>query len=399
MRPFIALSRIHKSRARHPRPNRLVLLSPEPTAISETFVRGHRDRLPFEVVSLYRWRPPYQTGQGRWVALCPAFLRSLAERMRWHYGINVCERWSSRCVAHWLRSTGASAVLVEYGPLGANIAPACQEAGLPLVVIFHGFDAFQIDTLRKYREAYQALFASASAFVAVSAPMREQLIRLGAPAQRIQVNSCGVDPALFQSSDPGAALPTFLAVGRFVGKKGPTLTIEAFARVNRVVPESRLLMIGSGPLLSECLGLANQLGLGAVITFVGDCPHTLVQQTMGMVRAVVQHSLCCPSGDQEGTPVALIEAQMAGLPVVSTLHAGIPGVVIHGRTGFLVQEGDVDGMAEAMIRLARDPKLAADMGAAGRAHALEHHTMERHINALASTIHDAINRHTAAAST
>ena len=130
----------------------------------------------------------------------------------------------------------------------------------------------------------------------------------------------------------------------------------------------------------------------------GACSHASVQEQLRQVRAVVQHSLRCPSGDQEGTPVALIEAQMAGLPVVSTQHAGIPGVVIDGHTGFLVPEGDIGGMAEAMIRLARDPLLASQMGKAGRAHALQKHTMGRHINDLATTISDAISHHPVAAS-
>jgi glycosyltransferase involved in cell wall biosynthesis len=157
-------------------------------------------------------------------------------------------------------------------------------------------------------------------------------------------------------------------------------------------------MIGTGPLLADCQRRVAELELEGVINFAGACSHVSVQEQLLHVRAVVQHSLRCPSGDQEGTPVALIEAQMAGLPVVSTLHAGIPGVVIDGHTGFLVPEGDIGSMAEAMIRLARDPLLASQMGKAGRAHALQKHTMGRHINDLATTISDAISHHPVAAS-
>jgi glycosyltransferase involved in cell wall biosynthesis len=268
-----------------------------------------------------------------------------------------------------------------------------------LVVIFHGFDAFMEVTLIRYRDTYRELFASAAALVAVSEPMRRQLIGLGAPAERIVVNPCGVDPGVFQLASPASAEPLFLAVGRFVGKKGPLHTIRAFAKVHQVLPSTRLTMIGTGPLLESSQTLAAELGVSDAISFLGACSHATVQAQVHQARAVVQHSMCCESGDQEGTPVALIEAQMAGVPVVATTHAGIPGVVLDGRTGFLVPEGDVDGMAMAMLRLAQDPQLAAEMGIAARAHALQHHTMDRHINALAATIHDAINRHHAAAST
>lgn len=370
--------------------DRLVLLCPEPAAASETFIRAHRDLLPFTVISLYRWRFPYQVDGRRWVALLPGILRLLTERLH-HPGLAYwSERQGQQQVARWLRENKAHAVLAEYGPLAAGIAPACRIANIPLVVVFHGFDAYQRDLLEMYRHQYSHLFTTAAAVVVVSDPMRQQLIQLGAPAERIKVNPCGVDPTRFCDADPAAAPPHFLAIGRFVGKKGPLLTIEAFAKAHQKEPSIRLTMIGTGPLLAECQKRAVELGLEDAITFAGDCSHTRVQAELRQGRAVVQHSLRCASGDQEGTPVALIEAQMAGLPVVSTLHAGIPGVVIDGCTGFLVPEGDVSGMAEAMFRLARDPQLAAVMGAAGRAHALKYHTMERHISALTATIREAI---------
>lgn len=296
-------------------------------------------------------------------------------------------------MARWLLRVQVSAVLAEYGPLGAGIAPACRQAGIPLVVIFHGYDAFLQATIERYAQPYQQLFTIAAALVVVSEPMRQQLITLGAPPGRIQVNPCGVDPSRFVGAAPALAPPHFLAVGRFVGKKGPRLTIEAFARTLAAVPDARLTMIGDGPLLPACRKHALQLGLLHAIRFAGSCSHAEVLQALRGSRALVQHSLRCPSGDQEGTPVALIEAQMAGLPVVSTLHAGIPAVVLDGRTGFLVPEADVDGMARAMIRLAQDPELAAAMGAAGRAHALAHHTLERHLTDLATTLRQVIEAH------
>lgn len=372
---------------------RLVLLSPEPAATSETFIRAHRDLLPFTVIPLYRWRFPFHTQDRRCVAFLPGLLRQLADRLHFPSLASFAERWGQKQVARWLHSSQASAVLAEYGPLGAGIAPACQLAGLPLVVIFHGFDAYQHATLERFRDPYTYLFSIADALVVVSEPMRYQLIKLGAHPDRIQVNPCGVDPTRFRAATPEVAPPHFLAIGRFVGKKGPMLTIEAFAKAQQIEPTIRLTMIGTGPLLSDCKARASELGMNDVISFPGACSHDTVQGKLLEVRAVVQHSLCCSSGDQEGTPVALIEAQMAGLPVVSTMHAGIPGLVVNACTGFLVPEGDLDGMAEAMIRLAQNPQLAGEMGAAARAHALKHYTMERHINALSSTIREAIVGH------
>jgi colanic acid/amylovoran biosynthesis glycosyltransferase len=71
-------------------------------------------------------------------------------------------------------------------------------------------------------------------------------------------------------------------------------------------------------------------------------------------------------GDTEGTPVAILEAQASGIPVVSTLHAGNPEIVDDGRSGFLVRERDVDSLAEKLFVLRENPSLRAEMGCAGR---------------------------------
>jgi glycosyltransferase involved in cell wall biosynthesis len=99
-------------------------------------------------------------------------------------------------------------------------------------------------------------------------------------------------------------------------------------------------------------------------------------------RCFVQHSIEAASGDSEGTPVAVLEAGATGLPVVSTRHGGIPEVVIDGRTGLLVDEGDWQGMARAMATLAANPRLAAQLGAEARQHVEEHFSIDRSIARL-----------------
>ncbi len=92
----------------------------------------------------------------------------------------------------------------------------------------------------------------------------------------------------------------------------------------------------------------------------------------------------------EGTPVAILEASAAALPVISTRHAGIPDVIIDGETGFLVDEHDVDGMAENMIKLLDNPDLSEKMGKAGRKNIFEKYRMEIHMDNLNKVIHDVI---------
>lgn len=82
--------------------------------------------------------------------------------------------------------------------------------------------------------------------------------------------------------------------------------------------------------------------------------------------ALIQHSVTAVDGDMEGTPVIILEAAGAGLPIISTKHAGIQDVVIHGSTGFLVDEVAVKEMADFMIKILQEPDLARKMGDAGK---------------------------------
>ena len=78
-------------------------------------------------------------------------------------------------------------------------------------------------------------------------------------------------------------------------------------------------------------------------------------------RAYVQHSVVCSNGNAEGTPNAVVEGSASGLPVISTRHKGIVDAVVDGETGLLVDEHDVQGMADAMVRLVDSPELAATL--------------------------------------
>ena len=94
----------------------------------------------------------------------------------------------------------------------------------------------------------------------------------------------------------------------------------------------------------------------------------------------------CSSDLQEGSPVSVMEAQLIGLPVVATRHAGIPEVVLDGQTGLLVEEGDGTAMAAAIGRLADDPSLAGVLGRAGRRRCGERFTVRHHVGALGALI-------------
>jgi glycosyltransferase involved in cell wall biosynthesis len=162
-----------------------------------------------------------------------------------------------------------------------------------------------------------------------------------------------------------------LALGRLVEKKAPHLTIRAFALAAKDHPQARLDLVGDGPLRGAAEAALAESGLGNRITLHGALPHDACRALMRRAQIFAQHSVTAANGDTEGAPVAVAEAMATALPVVATRHSGIPEQVLDGETGLLVAEGDVAGMGAALSRLLADPGLAARMGEAGRARALE----------------------------
>src|SRR5207244_2159680 len=138
------------------------------------------------------------------------------------------EREKTAAYLKVIREYNAVAVLAEYGGCGVWCAEACRRAGVPLIVHFHGHDASDRAILEMFEDTYAGMFETADAVIAVSRAMREKLISLGAPPEKIHYNPYGVDCGKFFGADPAAASPLFIAVGRFTAKKAPQNTLAAF---------------------------------------------------------------------------------------------------------------------------------------------------------------------------
>ncbi|WKN33488.1 glycosyltransferase [Porifericola rhodea] len=280
-------------------------------------------------------------------------------------------------------------VLAEFGPVGAEVYAVCERLGIPLIVYFHGYDAYLYHLMKQYKKEYANMFRYACHLIVVSEEMKQRLIKLGAPTEKLIVNPCAPNDVFFTLNPPLTQI-NFLAVGRFVNKKAPHLTIEAFYKVVQKIPEATLTMAGDGPLFEKCKELVEKLGIQNSINFLGAVSHQKIVEAYQNAFCFVQHSIIAPDGDSEGTPVAILEANAAKLPVVSTKHAGIQDVIVHGETGLLVEEQDVDAMANAMLKLAQDRSLAKMMGEKGRQRVKQHYTMQKHITIIDQAIYDSL---------
>ena len=178
-----------------------------------------------------------------------------------------------------------------------------------------------------------------------------------------------------------------LFVGRLVEKKGPLDALEAFARARQCCAEqARLIVVGDGPLRAALMARVEALQLQGHVQLLGLQPPERIAQLMRQSRCLLLPSRVASDGDAEGCPVAVLEAQVAGLPVVSTRHAGIPEVVQNGTTAFLAEEGDVKALAKGLERLLCNAELAGRMGDAASRYARARFTVQQHTNAVSELL-------------
>ena len=357
---------------------------------SETFLRNQIKGLSqlADVYTLYGgWLPEYaENGKllnNKIYWLLNKIWKNVFKKNNNYFGNHGIERFLIR--------NQIEVVLANYGIGAVKLLPICKKLGLPLIAHFHGFDASDKKIVSQYQRQYQELFDYATAIVAVSKDMRQALIALGAPDNKIFVNVYGVNVDLFRVGCPSQHARRFIAVARFAPKKAPQKTILAFSKVVTQFPDAQLTMVGpQDGLFQSCCELVQRLELSDNISFAGPKSPEEVSELLHQSMAFVQHSIVAPSGDSEGSPNSIIEASSCGLPIISTRHAGIKDIVVEGKTGFLVEEGDVDGMAESMMKLAANPKLADEMGAAGRKYVEENYRLQDRINRLYQIIQESV---------
>jgi len=357
----------------------IALISPNREAGSETFIQAHKALLRADVKYYYGSALPHFLESAG--PLNPRRSDAVVRKMLNAIGLRRETTLQEDMLAGSFRRNRVEKVYAEYGPTGAAVLPVCRKTGLPLIVNFHGYDISVRTVVERYREPYARMFEYAQSIVAVSRTMVERLVALGAERGKITYAPYGPDDSFFKVQ-PCYGDKAFVAAGRFVNKKAPYYTILAFVNVLKHHPAAKLYFAGEGPLLNSCKNLVRYHACDNSVIFLGHVEPAALQSLYERARGFVQHSITADDGDMEGTPVAVLEAGAAGLPVVATAHAGISDVVINGETGLLVEEHDVAGMAEHMIRLLDDTPCATALGQNAREHIRNNFSMDRHIGIL-----------------
>jgi glycosyltransferase involved in cell wall biosynthesis len=172
------------------------------------------------------------------------------------------------------------------------------------------------------------------------------------------VQDRGVPPA------PRPAAPCVLCLGRLTREKGFDLAIRAFAQVAGHHPRARLLVAGDGPARGELEALAAELLPPCAVEFAGEVSPASVPAVINRATLMV-----VPSRWREAFGLVAVEAALQARPVVAARTAGLAEAVQDGHTGLLVPPEDVPALAAALGRLLAEPRIAAEMGRAGRVRA------------------------------
>lgn len=260
-------------------------------------------------------------------------------------------------------------VHAQFGTLGPSLLPLVRTGVLraPLVVSFRGADV--TSALVRRPGLYDELVREADLFLPVSHAFRKRLEALGAPAERIEVLHSGIDLNAFPFRPRSRAPqePTrLLFVGRLTEKKGLRFAIDALQRARAAGRRIELTVVGEGPLEASLRAHASRAAVDQAVHWAGRCSGSEVAAHLAQSHLLVAPSITASNGDQEGIPNTVKEAMACGLPVLTTVHSGIPELVEDGLSGFTVPERDADALAARLLELVDHPDRWPAMGAAGR---------------------------------
>ncbi len=198
-------------------------------------------------------------------------------------------------------------------------------------------------------------------------------LALGAAPELLSCETNGVDTDRFQPAERRSrvlrdalrlddAVPLVGFIGRLSPEKGPEVFVRAAMLLKALHPPAHCVLVGEGPMEAGLRQLVKKLRLSGHVHFAG-----LVRDMPAVYQDL---DLTISSSHSEAMPLAVMEAMSSGLPVVAARVGGVPEIVVHGQTGWLVGPGDFEDIASRAAGLLADPAARADMGQHARTHAL-----------------------------
>ncbi|NOZ68482.1 MAG: glycosyltransferase family 4 protein [Deferribacteres bacterium] len=221
-------------------------------------------------------------------------------------------------------------------------------------------------------------------YITCGEDMRSNLVsRCGFPGDRVVSIPTGISIKRFNvKRDKKAGLkygldadcPVITNVGILRSVKGHEVTLKAVKTVVESVPDARFLIVGDGPRKEALENMAAGLGISGHVIFTGFVEDIPGIYSFSDVAVLTSWS--------EGLPQSLLQAMAAGVPVIATRVGGVPEVVIHGRTGMLVEPGDHKALAEGIIKILNDPGLSMQLAGNARDTIVNEHSVTHMIDKI-----------------
>ena len=238
-------------------------------------------------------------------------------------------------------------------------------SGIPFSFTAHAKDIYTTDPVQLREKMAHARFV-----VTCTEYNRKHLTRLsGAAAPPVFRIYHGIDVGLFYSHNTGAPpSPPYriLTVSRITAKKGLPTVYKALGILRDRGLRFQHTLIGDGEERDSLKNLVRELGLETLTRWMGTCPHDAVIRQYRQADLFVLGCEIAANGDRDGIPNVCIESMAMGVPVVATRVSAIPELIENGKTGLLVDPGNPEALASAMIRALTDADLRKALIAAGR---------------------------------
>ncbi|EFK11537.1 glycosyltransferase, group 1 family protein [delta proteobacterium NaphS2] len=249
--------------------------------------------------------------------------------------------------------------------------------GVPYGVFVHGSDLLkQQKRATLYRRLFNKILIKAD-LVFVNSKMTAKFVQdVGVKPSRLNVIHPPIDAEKYPIKITSKSLrekfeltgnKLILSVGRLVERKGFDTVIKSLPQILKAVPDAHYLIVGSGPYRGKLEKLARELALDKYVTFAGYVSDQELPSFYSACDLFVMVSRQLFSqGDIEGFGIVYLEANLLCKPVVAGRSGGVADAVLHEKTGLLVDPESPGEVAEAIVRLIHEPKLAKQLGVTGR---------------------------------
>ncbi|HPO98892.1 MAG TPA: glycosyltransferase [Bacillota bacterium] len=277
-----------------------------------------------------------------------------------------------------LRENQVSLLHSHFGNTGWRDLEVKKQLKLPQVTTFYGYDIAKLPRKQEWRSRYQRLFQECDLFTVEGPYMKQVLVGLGCPDEKVVVQHLGTDLNKIKFIPRKIAADGVIKVliaGSFTEKKGIPYAVEAFAIARQKYQNLQLTIIGDGVkgkdlvIKEQILKIIQRYNIANAVNLLGYQPYSVLLEEAQKHHLFISPSVQAEDGDNEGgAPVSIIEMSASGMPVISTRHCDIPSVIIDGESGYLVEERNVEQIVERLEYLIENPQIWEDMGRAGRAH-------------------------------